>query len=145
MRKLFTRAVWSTVPFWCYIQHGGSNTELKIFLFTTKPKLSYKLGLCLSAKILYLCRNFFKYGKDTNKIWNSARIELFFQLFDDYVPKDSKVRMVDRIIRVVWTSTLSMDTLWWDWCLLIPSEDASKFSCFSYQWRLFLSWYSGRT
>ena len=50
-------------------------------LFTTKPKLSQARALSFCKKVVSLQKTFIEYGKDTNKIRNKERFELFSFIF----------------------------------------------------------------
>ena len=51
-------------------------TEKIVFIYN-KAQTFTSSGFAFPQKICIFAENFFKYGKDTNKIWNSAWIELF--------------------------------------------------------------------
>ena len=51
-------------------------TEKNVFIYN-KAQTFTSSGFAFPQKICIFAENFFKYGKDTNKIWNSAWIELF--------------------------------------------------------------------
>ena len=80
-----------------------------MFLFTTNPKLSQALPLPYRKRFVSLQKN--SLSMANKQIIYETRHELSFfpSSFDDYVRNDSKIRMVDHIIRSMDINPL-MDT-----------------------------------
>ena len=77
----FTYILWGCVislwrtPFYFLPFHRYEILK-NIFIYN-KAQTFTSSGFAFPQKICIFAENFLKYGKDTNKIWNSARIELF--------------------------------------------------------------------
>lgn len=80
-----------------------------MFLFTTKPKLSQARALPFRKRFVSLQKTSLSMAKIQIKSETRHELSFFPNSFDDYVPKDSKVRMVDRIVRSMDINPL-MDT-----------------------------------
>ena len=83
--------------------------KAQTFLFTTKPKLSQARALPFRKRFVSLQKTSLSMAKIQIKSETRHELSFFPNSFDDYVPKDSKVRMVDRIVRSMDINPL-MDT-----------------------------------
>lgn len=68
-------------------------------LFTTKPKLSQARALSFRKKVVSLQKTFNTKAKLQIKTETRQDLSFFPSSFDDYVPKEDKVRLVDSIVR----------------------------------------------
>ena len=85
-----------------YARHWRSSNlvVLENFLFYLQQSPNFhKHGLCLSAKKCIFAENFLDMAKIQIKSETRQDLGFFPSSFDDYVPKDDKVRIVDSIVR----------------------------------------------